>query len=78
MFRTWHPRTRPADLGPTPGLAWLGLEVLVTSDGAPDDDAGTVEFRATFRTAHGEQVLHETSRFQRRGGRWVYVEGDQH
>lgn len=76
VFRTWHPRTRPVDLAPTPGLTWVGLEVLRTVDGGPDDDTGEVEFRARFRDARGEQVMHETSRFERRGGRWVYVDGE--
>lgn len=78
VFRTWHPRTRPDDLTPTPGLTWTGLEVLRTVAGGAGDDTGTVEFRARFRDATGEHVLHETSRFERRGGRWVYVDGDQH
>jgi SEC-C motif-containing protein len=78
VFRTWHPRTRPADLTMAPGATWVGLQVLATSGGGPDDDTGTVEFRATFRTAAGARDLHETSRFQQRRGRWVYVDGDQH
>jgi SEC-C motif-containing protein len=76
VFRTWHPRTRPADLAPTPGLTWVGLEILRTADGGVADDTGEVEFRASFRDAGGERVMHETSRFERRGGRWVYVDGD--
>ncbi|QNN53721.1 YchJ family protein [Nocardioides mesophilus] len=76
VFRTWHPRTRPADVGPTPGLTWTGLEVLRTVDGAEGDSTGLVEFRARFRADGRESELHETSRFERRGGRWVYVDGD--
>lgn len=75
VFRTWHPRTRPDDLAPDPGVGWTGLEVLATEAGGPHDDEGVVEFRAHFRTAAGPQVLHEVSRFERRGGRWVYVDG---
>lgn len=76
LFRTWHPRTRPADLSSGHGVTWLGLEVVDTFAGGPDDDLGEVEFRARFRTADGERVLHERSRFERRAGRWVYVDGD--
>jgi SEC-C motif-containing protein len=76
VFRTWHPRTRPDDVTPDPGVTWTRLEVLATEAGGPDDDRGVVEFRAHLRTAAGPQVLHETSRFGRRGGRWVYVDGD--
>ena len=76
IFRTWHPRTRPADVALTPGVAWVGLEVVDTVDGGASDDSGTVEFRARFRNAQGEHVLYELSRFERRAGRWVYVDGD--
>ena len=76
VFRTWHPRTRPDEIGASPGLTWVGLEVLRTVDGGPDDETGVVEFRARLRTADGEHVMHETSRFTRRGGRWVYLDGD--
>ena len=76
VFTSWHPRTRPEDISPVPGLAWVGLEVLDVVDGGPGDETGIVEFRATSRTAAGEQDMHERSRFERRRGRWVYVDGD--
>lgn len=69
VFRTWHPRTRPDDLAPTPGLTWTGLEVL-------DTDGDTVEFRAHFRTSDGPGELHERSRFVQRAGRWCYLDGE--
>jgi SEC-C motif-containing protein len=31
---------------------------------------------AAYRTADGAGLLHERSRFERRAGRWVYVDGD--
>ena len=67
VFRTWHPRTRPDTVSPRPELTWTGLEV----HRAEDD---VVEFTAHFRTADGPGVHHEVSLFERRGGRWVYVE----
>ncbi len=76
VFRTWHPRTRPAGLSPTPEVIWTGLEIVRTVDGGVADDAGTVEFRARFRSGNQDQVIRETSRFERRAGRWVYVDGD--
>ena len=76
VFRTWHPRTRPEDVSPDPGTTWLGLEVLRTVDGGAGDEAGVVEFVARFRGQRGAGAIHETSRFERRRGRWVYVDGD--
>ena len=76
VFRTWHPRTRPDDVTPDPGLTWTGLEVLRTEAGGVDDTTGVVEFEASFRTAAGADALREVSRFERRGGRWVYLDGE--
>ncbi|MGZ5417365.1 MAG: YchJ family protein [Nocardioides sp.] len=75
VFRTWHPRTRPANLT-LPATQWLGLEVVRTANGGPAESIGVVEFRARSRDAAGEHVMHETSRFERRAGRWVYLDGD--
>ena len=76
VFRTWHPRTRPEDVSPAADVTWEGLEVVRTVDGGPDDATGIVEFRARYRTGGREHALHETSLFERRAGRWVYVDGD--
>ena len=72
LFRTWHPRTRPDEVAPEPGLEWTGLEVLEVDQA---DDAGTVEFRAHWLWQGRHGVLHERSTFERRGGRWLYVDG---
>ena len=77
VFRTWHPRTRPDDLTPGPGLTWTGLGVVDVVAGGADDDHGVVEFRARYRTPAGDGVLHERSTFERRDGRWVYVGADE-
>ncbi|GAB3445275.1 hypothetical protein GCM10027517_25920 [Phycicoccus ginsengisoli] len=73
LLRTWHPRTRPQDLGlgraGTP--RWLGLTVVATADGNEGDQVGEVEFEAR----HVGGVLRERSRFTRRAGHWVYVDG---
>ena len=76
VFRTWHPRTRPDEVTPSPGWPGPGWRSSPPSAGGPDDDTGEVEFRAHYRTPAGDGVLHERSRFERRAGRWVYVDGD--
>ena len=75
LLETWHPSTRPAALELDPATKWLGLEVRAHRR---DDAAGaTVEFVARCRT-HGRATrLHETSRFVREAGRWLYVDGTQ-
>jgi SEC-C motif-containing protein len=77
LFRTWHPATRPEQVAPDDDLAWTGLEILdVVADADGDPDASIVEFRACW-TWHGQTgALHERSRFTRRAGRWVYVDGE--
>ena len=76
VFRTWHPRTRPAGVEPARGLRWTGLTVLATQAGGLSDDEGVVEFEAHHDGPDGPEVLHERSRFVRRAGRWVYRDGD--
>lgn len=68
LFRTWHPRTRPADVRAVPG--WTSLRIVAAPD--LNDDTGVVEFLAS----HPVGDLHEVSRFERRRGRWLYVDGD--
>ena len=59
---------------------WLGLEIVATEAGGPDDDAGVVEFIARFMLGGRPQQHHERSRFTRvdegAGPRWVYVDGE--
>lgn len=71
LLKTWHPATRPERVGFEDGLRWTRLDIVRTEGGGPDDDRGLVEFRAHYET--GE--LHETSRFVRHDGEWVYVRG---
>jgi len=76
LFRTWHPRTRPADVGSGRGIVWVALEVTDTEDGEVDDDRGEVEFIAHFESDGRPGQMHERSRFERRAGRWCYVDGE--
>ncbi|MGZ4466183.1 MAG: YchJ family protein [Nocardioides sp.] len=68
VFATWHPRTRPDDLSPDPDLTWTGLEVLASGE-------DWVEFVASYERGGRTGELHERSRFERRGKRWVYLDG---
>jgi SEC-C motif-containing protein len=73
LERSWHPRTRPDDVATDDGTVWRGL---VIEEADEDGDAATVAFRAAWRQHGVDGELRERSRFARRGGRWVYVDGD--
>jgi SEC-C motif-containing protein len=74
LFRTWHPRTRPVEVPVDPSTTWTGLNVIDTVAGGADDDLGEVEFVARFESAGQAGSMHERSRFERRAGRWFYVD----
>lgn len=72
LWRTWHPKTRPAQVTLDTSVSWTGLEILDVREGGPDDEAGVVEFVASYSGG----LLRERSRFARRGGRWFYLGED--
>ena len=73
---TWHPATCPAALGldTVPRPQWLGLAVKAHTP--LDATHATVEFVARYKLNGRAFRLHETSRFERVDGRWLYVDGD--
>ncbi|VEI04560.1 Uncharacterised protein [Acidipropionibacterium jensenii] len=75
LYVTWHPRTLP-ELVDDDGLEWIGLQVLDTEAGGPDDKNGIVEYAASFRLDGQRDVLHEKTRFERRAKRWFYTDGE--
>jgi SEC-C motif-containing protein len=74
LLATWHPSTAPGDLELSP-LKWLGLEVRHAQEAG---DAGVVEFIARYKINGKAERIHETSRFVRVDGRWLYIDGEQH
>ena len=75
LWRTWHPRTRPAQLdAPEPGLRWLGLELKAHR--ALDATHAEVDFVARSKLGGRAHRLVETSRFEHVDGAWLYVDGD--
>ena len=77
LFRTWHPRTRPAPPYWVEGTQWTGLQILGAEAGGPSDEEGTVTFEASWRdvTTGESGSMREHSRFSRRAGRWMYEYG---
>jgi SEC-C motif domain protein len=76
LLASWHPLTRPARLDLDSDVTWRRLQVVDTVAGGIADDAGVVEFRASFRSPDAAGLLHERSRFARVEGRWMYLDGD--
>ena len=73
LRHSWHPDTRPSDLALDRRTRWTGLRVLDAIEGAASDAVGTVEFIASYELDGAAGELHESSRFERLDGRWVYV-----
>jgi SEC-C motif-containing protein len=76
LTATWHPTTRRKDLGLDEPVKWIGLEVLRCEAGGPGDTRGKVAFVARYKVGGRAHRLHEVSRFQRRDGRWYYLDGE--
>lgn len=76
LLATWHHSARPAslDLAAEPRSKWLGLEVKRHEQSEPDH--AVVEFVARYKVGGRAHRLHETSRFAREAGKWLYVDGD--
>jgi SEC-C motif-containing protein len=73
LLATWHPDTRPAALDlANDATKWLGLQV---HHHTVDGDHAIVEFTARYKVGGKAHRLHETSRFIREDGRWLYIDG---
>ena len=57
------------------GIEWLGLTVLDAAPPPAGRTVGFVEFLARFRKNGLEESIHERSRFEKRGGQWLYTDG---
>jgi len=73
LLQTWHPDTRPADLGLEGSPEWVSLQIL---DSTEQGSRGTVHFRAVYRAGAGWGYLEEKSDFVREDGRWYYLSGE--
>ena len=54
---------------------WLGLEIMSTEAGGPEDTEGSVEFTARYKVKDHEYVHHERSIFKKVGGVWKFADG---
>lgn len=72
---TWHPSTRPSELGVDDDLRWRRLVIVDRVGGGPFDREGVVEFEAFFVQGSKRGSLRERSRFVREDRRWLYLDG---
>ena len=73
--QTWAPETCPDDVANDATIKWLGLSVKSHRD--IDETHAEVEFVARGRYGNrGAFRMHERSRFEKRDGKWLYVDGD--
>jgi SEC-C motif-containing protein len=78
LLQSWHPSSRPDTIDLAEGLQWTGLTIRACRAGGPADSEGTVEFLAHYVAGGRRGSLHETSRFVRENGHWLYLDGDIH
>ena len=78
LLATWHPDFRPTqlDLAADSNTKWLGLQVRRHEQA--DETHAVVEFVARYKVGGRAHRLHETSRFLRADGCWLYADGDIH
>jgi SEC-C motif domain protein len=80
LIATHHPTQRTPNqrlqlVKSIQNTTWLGLRVLQTQQGQPQDRQGQVEFIAYYQDAKLGQI-HERSRFVKQKDRWLYLDGD--
>jgi SEC-C motif-containing protein len=76
LLATWHASTRPAELGLAVEAPPKWLDLDVRRHDQQDENHAIVEFVARYKVGGRAHRLHETSRFVREDGRWLYVDGD--
>lgn len=54
---------------------WGGLSIKKVEKGLETDTVGTVEFVASFENEGGDHEHHELSTFEKKNGKWFFVEG---
>lgn len=75
LKKTWHRRTRPAQLQLDTEINWLSLEIIDTQNDQTDDNVAWVKFTAKFKHGACLQSLHELSHFLRENDQWFYIDG---
>lgn len=76
LLETWQSDNRPSKLDFSKETAeWQKLEIIVVKKGQNHDEKGIVEFKAHYLQGAERFVMHEVSRFVKKQGRWLYLDG---
>lgn len=76
LLTTWDPTTRPASVDFSKDTGeWKKLEIIMTKKGSAKDSKGIIEFKAFFTVEGEPRVMNEISRFIKKQGRWLYLDG---
>lgn len=54
---------------------WLGMDIIDTQDGGPDDQEGKVEFIARYKQKSGRLNHHERAVFKKKEDKWYFYDG---
>ena len=55
---------------------WIGLEILDTEKGGPDDTEGVVEFKVQYYQKGKRQTHHEIAQFKKEEDTWYFLDGN--
>ena len=56
-------------------VQWLDLAIVSVSGGLPEDDKGTVIFKAFYIEKESYEQIYEDASFKKQNGKWIYVNG---
>lgn len=76
LLQSWDTGTRPDQIDfSKENSEWTRLDIISCKKGQAKDTKGIVEFKAYFTQDGKEQVLNEVSRFVKKQGQWLYLDG---
>lgn len=76
LLETWVESKRPKEINFSKEKSeWTKLEIIKTKKGEKKDSKGVVEFKAYYTLDNEGHVMKEISRFQKKSGQWLYLDG---
>ncbi|WP_031434211.1 YchJ family protein [Methylomarinum vadi] len=77
LLATWDSNKRPdtIDFSKEDNVEWTRLEIVGKKKGGEKDSKGIVEFKAYYLMDGEEYAMHEISRFVKKEGKWLYLDG---